>query len=268
LTVGSLGTATGTFGSGITVINLVSPAARDGLVTSATFEWSTAPCPASAKIKFYHLYQQFHVWTYAYLGERGPFDVLQALQTVVLDPPFAVRAGDLVAIAGVTSCGGPVKGDAGVSILLSGDNVSGASFGPFPPGSDSPVLVEATGLGVGAGLNLLNGRFRVTLVATDPRTGRITVGQGVSQLGRYGYFSLPDFTGDPYFPEVVVKIVDATSAPPPFGGAFWFFYSSLTDVQYTLTVVDQVEGRIRTYSSSPTEPGRLCGGADTNAFPR
>src|ERR1700716_3943368 len=100
LPVGPLGPPTGTSGSGITVINLVSPAARDGLVTSATFEWSTAPCPASAKIKFYHLYQQFHVWTYAYLGERGPFDVLQALQTVVLDPPFAVRAGDLVAIAG------------------------------------------------------------------------------------------------------------------------------------------------------------------------
>jgi hypothetical protein len=58
-------------------------------------------------------------------------------------------------------------------------------------------------------------------------------------------------------------MVDATAAPPPFGGAFWFFHSSLTDLTYTITVTDHLRGRIRTYTSSGTA---FCGGADTNAF--
>jgi hypothetical protein len=270
LTVGSLGTPTGNFGPGpLTVINLVSPAARDGIVTSATFEWSAAPCPAAAKIKFYHLHQQFHVWTYVYLGERGPFDVRRTLQTVLLNPPFAVHAGDLVAVASVTSCGGPVKGDIGGSVLLSGDDVSGGSFGPFPPSFDTPVLVEATDSAQATddAVVLLKNRFRVTLAATDPRTGRNAAGRAVPQGDRFGYFSLPDFTGDPEFPEVIIKMADATALPPPFGGSFWFFYSSLTDVQYTLTVTDQVSGKIRTYSNISGGPRQLCGGADTSAFP-
>jgi hypothetical protein len=60
-------------------------------------------------------------------------------------------------------------------------------------------------------------------------------------------------------------MVDATTAPPPFGGAFWFFHSSLTDVTYTLTVTDHQTGRVRTYSSAGSPA--FCGGADTNAFP-
>jgi hypothetical protein len=81
-----------------------------------------------------------------------------------------------------------------------------------------------------------------------------------------GYFSLPDFTGDPTFPEVMVKMVDA-SRVPAFGGDFWFFHAPLTDVQYTLTVKDQKTGAVRTYSNTSGNPGQLCGAADTSAFP-
>jgi hypothetical protein len=116
-------------------------------------------------------------------------------------------------------------------------------------------------------VSLLNNRFRITLSATDPRTGRRATGRGVTQADAHGFFSFPDFTGDPEFPEVVVKMVDATLSAPPFGGSFWFFYSSLTDVTYTVTVTDQLTGRVRTYASSPSSPGQLCGGVDTNAFP-
>ena len=82
---------------------------------------------------------------------------------------------------------------------------------------------------------------------------------------RAGYFSLPDFTGDAAFPEVMIKMADATAAPPPFGGSFWFFHASMTDVTYTITVTDQATGLTRAYSNSGN--GQFCGGADTNAFP-
>ena len=80
-----------------------------------------------------------------------------------------------------------------------------------------------------------------------------------------GYFSLPDFTGDSTFPEVMVKMVDATGAPD-VGGDFWFFQAPLTDVSYSITVTDQRIGAVRTYTSSSASPGQLCGGVDTNAF--
>ncbi|HSD71809.1 MAG TPA: YCF48-related protein [Thermoanaerobaculia bacterium] len=113
------------------------------------------------------------------------------------------------------------------------------------------------------GLTLLGGRFRTTLSATDPRTGRIAEGQAIPRADAFGYFSLPGFTGDPSFPEVLVKMTDATALP---GGRFWFFHTGLTDVEYTLTVTDQVTGAVRTYRRpAPAQP-ELCGQADTAAF--
>lgn len=273
LSVGSLGTPTGTFGPApVTVIDLSFSASGDGNLTSATFQWSNAPCPAAMKIKVYvrvpsgQISPAIH--TYALSDQRGPFDILQTTQTVALTPPLVVRTGYLIAITSLSSCGGPVRGQPpGVGFVVQGDagtvgcdtRIDSCVLSELP---NSHPLVEATDDAV----SLLNNRFRITLFATDPRTGRVAVGRGVSQSDRYGFFSLPDFTGDPDFPEVIVKMADATSSPPPFGGSFWFFHSPLTDVQYTLTVTDQVTGKARVYSNAPSLPGQLCGGADTNAF--
>ena len=76
--------------------------------------------------------------------------------------------------------------------------------------------------------------------ATDPRTGRTADGTASPKGDRFGYFSLPSFTGDPSFPEIFVKMADATAQP---GGYFWVFHTGLTDLDYTLTVTDQVTGR-------------------------
>jgi hypothetical protein len=111
-------------------------------------------------------------------------------------------------------------------------------------------------------LCLLDGRFTATVVAVDPRSGRSEAGRAVPQADRFGYFSLPGFTGDPTFPEVVVKMVDATS----FDGGFWLFHTGLTDLQYTLSVVDTVTGRQKSYSNDRSDPQSLCGGADTETF--
>jgi hypothetical protein len=125
-------------------------------------------------------------------------------------------------------------------------------------------LASATTLSAsGTELSLLGERFRVTLSATNPRDGRVTSGAAIAQGDRFGYFSLPDFTGDPNLPEVCVKMIDATS----FDGNFWVFYTSLTSLSYRLTVTDSATGAVQTYQNG-TAFYALCGGADTRAFPR
>ena len=79
----------------------------------------------------------------------------------------------------------------------------------------------------------------------------------------FGYFSLPAVTGDPSYPEIFVKMADATAQP---GNSFWVFHTGLTDLDYTLTVTDQTTGAIRTYTGGATDGTSLCGSADTGAF--
>ncbi len=122
--------------------------------------------------------------------------------------------------------------------------------------------IAAPCVGSASSLCLLGGRFVATVQAVDPRTGRLEVGRAVPQADRFGYFSLPGFTGDPSFPEILVKMVDATS----FDGGYWVFHSGLTDLQYTLSIVDTVTGRQKSYRNDRSDPQSLCGGADTRTF--
>lgn len=203
--------------------------------------------------------------TARYREKRGPFDVVRTFQTVTLNPPLSVLRGDLIAVTSLGSCGPPTlhPGNRGEGYFVAGGDLKqDVAPPPFPPPPTSQVNVLASNT---QSLLLLNNRFSVTLDATDPRTGRHATGKPVPGSDRFGYFSLPDFTGDPAFPEVIVKMVDAT-ASSALGGTFWFFHSPLTDVEYTLTVTDQATGRVRTYTNSASVPGQLCGGADTDAF--
>ena len=124
------------------------------------------------------------------------------------------------------------------------------------------LQIAAPCVATASSLCLLDGRFVATVQAVDPRTGRQEGGTAVTQSGRYGYFSLPGFTGDPSFPEIVVKMADATS----FGQGFWVFHSGLTDLQYTLSIVDTVTGRQKSYQNDRSDPQSLCGGSDTETF--
>ncbi len=261
-----------------TVLQPGFPANRDGRVTEATFLWSAAPCPAAVKIKFFRPSSATPGGQYLFLDQRGPFDVAElassaarprpATQTVRLDPPVELQVGDIVAISNLTSCGSPlsavlpprgipapapyyaVPGDVTGTVSASG----APQFGPFVS------LASDDGM-----LSLLGNRFRASLVATNPRTGQITNGVPVAIENAAGYFTLPGLTGDPLFPEIMLKMVDAT-ASPSLGGTFWVFHSPLTDTTYQLTVVDTTTGRTRTYTNGVGAPGQLCGGVDTSAF--
>jgi hypothetical protein len=62
-------------------------------------------------------------------------------------------------------------------------------------------------------------------------------------------------------------MLDKVNAPPPYGGSAWVFHSSLTDLDYTLTVRETESGRVRIYPAARS--GSLsCGQADTTAFTR
>jgi hypothetical protein len=58
-------------------------------------------------------------------------------------------------------------------------------------------------------------------------------------------------------PEVVVKLIDN-------GGAYWVFYGSPTNVEYTITVTDTQTERVRRYFNPA---GTFRNGQDTEAFP-
>lgn len=118
---------------------------------------------------------------------------------------------------------------------------------------------RVTAAGTEAALEMLGGRFSVTLEAHHPRTHQAVAGQATSLTDRSGYFGIAGVTGDPQFPEVVVKMVDGRG----INGDFWFFHSGLTSLDYTLTVTDQVTHVVRTYES----PGAFCGSADITLSP-
>jgi len=130
-----------------------------------------------------------------------------------------------------------------------------------PHGSvTSARSAESSTAARGSELTLLSGRFRLTLSATNPFSGDAVAGVAIPQADRFGYFSLPSLTGDSTFPEVFVKMLDATSLPD---GDFWLFQSGLTSLPYTLTVVDTTTGASGTYRHDPIDPTQLCGIADT-----
>lgn len=130
----------------------------------------------------------------------------------------------------------------------------------FNPGWDylGSASVASRAGSEGGALSLLDGRFSVSLSAFSSHQNRTSEGVAVPGTDRYGYFSLPGFTGDPSFPEVYVKMVDFTAAT----GEFWFFHTGLTSLAYTLTVTDTATGAVRTYAGA----GDYCGGADVHAF--
>jgi hypothetical protein len=94
-----------------------------------------------------------------------------------------------------------------------------------------------------------NARYRVTLTAKDP-TGKTGQGVALYQSNVFGYFSLPDFS-TPSDPQVFVKVLGPVPGGPN-GAAPWVFYAGLTNLDYTLTVIDTSTGQtFKTYHVAP-----------------
>lgn len=250
--------------SGVQTIVQLRPFVNlEGDALSATFGWSASPCPAAVKIKFFRPEERpispGPTPTIDFLAERGPFDVTASpdpatpgfvTQTVSFDRPVHLRRGDVIAITNLTPYGGPVYvGDVSStlpppppsSLIVAGDVTTFVL--PDSARADRAVFVTATG--PSPFLGLLGDRFQISLTARNPRNRATAAGLPNKLADGAGYFSLPDFTGDQQFPEVTVKMADAT-AIPSLGGRFWFFHAPLTDLDYVLTVTDQVRRVTRT----------------------
>jgi len=126
------------------------------------------------------------------------------------------------------------------------------------PGPSSPVTPPAhTGpcLAGAATLCLSGGRFEV-VVDWSPGDGaplRAAAAIPVSsESGFFWYFG-------PQMLELGVKLIDAQALT----GSYWFFYSSLTDREYQVTVRDTLTGHRTTYRNPE---GRYCGDVDFDLF--
>lgn len=97
-------------------------------------------------------------------------------------------------------------------------------------------------------LLMISGRYAVTLTARDWRTGKTANGVPSQETDVFGYFSLPDLTGNATNPEVFVKVIG------PVNGVPWIFYAGLTDVEYTVTVSDLQTGQQRVYAVAKPDP--------------
>lgn len=133
---------------------------------------------------------------------------------------------------------------------------------PLPPESPAGFPEDLPGVEAAAAscqadaqtLCLLGNRFRVSVEwqLRDGTTGR---GMAVPQSGVSGTFW---FFG-PENIELVVKALDGRA----LNNRYWFFYGALSDVQYTITVLDTVTGVRKRYRNPA---GNLCGKGDTDAF--
>ncbi len=151
-----------------------------------------------------------------------------------------------------------VTGDVAAYSSDSAQPLCGGTARPFDAAVSSSVERAATAPASDTALALLGSRFSVSLAATDPRTGGPMTARAVQKTDQFGYFSFPELTGAPEFPEVVVKMIDARG----LSSGFWVFYGGLTHAAFTLTVTDSVTGAVQTYQSATP----FCGAADTRSF--
>lgn len=104
-------------------------------------------------------------------------------------------------------------------------------------------------------LCLFDDRFRVSVTWRDQRTGDTGVGTAEPFGPRTGFFWFFNAANV----ELVVKLLDGR----PINGHFWVFYGALSDVEYTITVLDTATQRTAVYTNPP---GNICGRGDTTAL--
>jgi hypothetical protein len=119
---------------------------------------------------------------------------------------------------------------------------------PAPPQPSQPVLRTTLP-------RTLLGDFEVYVSWIDPITFETRQAIGVPLSGDSAYFWFFDATNI----ELVVKILDGRLV----NGHRWVFFGALTDVEYTITVIDRLSGASKSYHNPH---GRMASQADTSAF--
>ena len=106
-------------------------------------------------------------------------------------------------------------------------------------------------------LCLQDGRFQVTATWSNPAKGETGVGSPIPDTDSAGYM----WFFSPGNIELVLKVLDGRW----FNDSWWVYASALTDVDYSITVLDTSTGASRKYTNNPARP--FCGFGDISAFP-
>lgn len=117
-----------------------------------------------------------------------------------------------------------------------------------------PGALAATCLPSATQLCLQDARFQVQVDWQD-RSGRTGQGSAVQLTGDTGYFTF----FNPQNVELVTKILDGRGV----NGHFWVFYGALSNVHYTMTVIDTATGQSKVYDNPQ---GKLASASDPTAF--
>ncbi|HEX7182999.1 MAG TPA: hypothetical protein VF756_14250 [Thermoanaerobaculia bacterium] len=177
----------------------------------------------------------------------GPFFRLNTFRPTVQDEAAAtfLPGGDFVAAWG--------SGEEYPSILPLGnegtESQDGSYFGVFAQRFRTRCLTGDLPL------CLQSSRFEIEVSWRDPRSGATGTGSMVPLTDDTGAFWFFEETNL----ELMVKVLDGR----PTNGHFWVFYGALSDVEYTLRVLDTATGAVKTYHNPPRTLGSR---ADTRAF--
>lgn len=101
----------------------------------------------------------------------------------------------------------------------------------------------------------LGGRFRVRVRYTDPASGAMRFAQAATLTSDTGAFWFAQASDT----DLTVKVIDGRAV----NGHFWVFYGALSDLAYTVTVVDTVTGKLHRYRNPAHHQGS---GKDLTAF--
>jgi hypothetical protein len=131
----------------------------------------------------------------------------------------------------------------------------------YGDGSDSTILgrrLDAVPCIPGSSVLCLgpNGRFHARVAWTNPNNGDTGVGRSLPLTGDTGAFW---FFGDQNL-ELMVKVLDGTTV----NLRYWLYSGALSNVEYTLTVMDTLTGVERSYHNPA---GQFASFADVTAFP-
>jgi hypothetical protein len=126
-----------------------------------------------------------------------------------------------------------------------GQGIAFRTVGPLRCAAGSDVLCLGS-----------NHRFEARVSWTNPNNGDTGAGHSLPLTGDTGAFW---FFGDQNL-ELMVKVLDGTSV----NLRYWLYSGALSNVEYTLTVMDTLTGVERTYHNPA---GRFASFADVTAFP-
>jgi hypothetical protein len=145
-------------------------------------------------------------------------------------------------------------GTSGISCDPLEHPLDGAFFYSFP--AVEKFLAPSGGNGTctpgSLDLCLTSRRFQVQVTWSNQFNGTSGTGHPILGTDSTGYFYFTDSTNY----ELVVKILD-------FGSVYKVFYGELTDLDFTITITDTHDGRVKVYHNTPGD----CGAIDETAFP-